>query len=462
MSRRRRRTRAWATGVVSPAAASQRTTTSRCGRRAPGAHRASAGASSANASPCTSVSPSPRATSGEAISRPSSGAMTTVSVRPSYSADSTSRVGALEALGAEREVGRLLEDAAEEDAQGELGAGARLGRVAALAARLEVVAQPAEPGERVHGGQEARQPREQADALLDEVRRQRAVAVQRAVAAPAAHDLEGDLGAVRGLGGELPGRLLDEGGQGAVELAVVHGRAVRRGPALSCRAHGALQRGATLAALTASTEMWVRDSRPWVTLCAAAARSRPSGRGPGHHEVVVGPPPRARRARAPGARAASASSPTRWPAPRRAPRRGAGASRARARGGGVSRVNGIGSSRRSPSRAASGSWTTAAIVSRARLADRHRRSPRSQRRPGARRAVERHEHPVDRRRPPRPVPAGASAERPCDEPCAITLLDGMRNACRRVSPQDRLLSRRSSIVRFLAWRPRSLPPPPRR
>ena len=53
------------------------------GRRAPGAHRASAGASSGNASPCTSVSPSPSATSGEAISSPSSGAMTTVSVRPS-------------------------------------------------------------------------------------------------------------------------------------------------------------------------------------------------------------------------------------------------------------------------------------------------------------------------------------------------------------------------------------------
>ena len=40
------------------------------GGRAPGAHRASAGASSGNASPCTSVSPSPSASSGEAISKP--------------------------------------------------------------------------------------------------------------------------------------------------------------------------------------------------------------------------------------------------------------------------------------------------------------------------------------------------------------------------------------------------------
>ena len=229
VSSRRRRTRAWATGVVSPAAASQRTTTSRCGRRAPGAQRASAGASSAKASPCTSVSPSPRATSGEAISTPEQRRDDDGLGAPVVERGLDLGVGALEALGAEREVGRLLEDAAEEDAQGELGAGARLGRVAALAARLEVVAQAAQPRERVHGGQEARQPREQADALLDEVRRQRAVAVQRAVAAPAAHDLEGDLGAVGGLGGELPGRLLDEGGEGAMELAVVHGRAVRRG-----------------------------------------------------------------------------------------------------------------------------------------------------------------------------------------------------------------------------------------
>ena len=175
-------------------------------------------------------------------------------------------VGALEALGAQREVGRLLEDAAEEDAQGELGAGARLGGVAALAARLEVVAQAAQPRERVHGGQEARQPREQADALLDEVRRQRAVAVQRAVAAPAAHDLEGDLGAVGGLGGELPGGLLDEGGQGAMELAVVHGRAVRRGRGAVLPRARRLAAGGPSAALTASTEARVRDSRPCVTL----------------------------------------------------------------------------------------------------------------------------------------------------------------------------------------------------
>ena len=132
-------------------------------------------------------------------------------------------IRALDALGAQREVGGLLEDAAEEDAQGELRAGARLGRIATLAARLQVVAQPAEPRQGVHGGQEAGQPRQQADALLDEVRGQRAIAVQRAVAASTAHDLEGDLGAVCRLGGQLPGRLLDEGGQGAMQLTVVHG-----------------------------------------------------------------------------------------------------------------------------------------------------------------------------------------------------------------------------------------------
>ena len=243
MSSRRRRTRAWATGVVSPAAASQRTTTSRCARRAPGAHRASAGASSANVVALHERQPLAERHLGrgdlDAQQRRDDDGLGAPVVERGLDLG----VGALEALGAQREVGRLLEHAAEEDAQGELGAGTRLGGIAALAARLEVVAQAAQPRERVHGGQEARQPREQADALLDEVRRQRAVAVQRAVAAPAADDLEGDLGAVGGLGGELPGGLLDEGGEGAMELAVVHGRAVRRGPVLSSRAHGALHGG---------------------------------------------------------------------------------------------------------------------------------------------------------------------------------------------------------------------------
>ena len=93
-------------------------------------------------------------------------------------------VGALEALGAEREVGGLLEDAAEEDAQGELGARARLGRVPALAARLEVVAQPAAArrARARRAGSSAAAPSSPTRSSMKSAG-QRAVAVQRAVAA---------------------------------------------------------------------------------------------------------------------------------------------------------------------------------------------------------------------------------------------------------------------------------------
>ena len=106
---------------------------------------------------------------------------------------------------------------------------------------------------------------------------QRAVAVQRAVAAAAAHDLEGDLGAVGRLGGELPGGLLDEGGRG---------RRGAGGCAWPCGSAGCgavLPRARRLAAarlaaaLTASTEARVRESRPCVTLWRSSRPSRPTG-----------------------------------------------------------------------------------------------------------------------------------------------------------------------------------------
>ena len=50
------------------------------------------------------------------------------------------------------------------------------------------------------------------------------------------HQLERDLGAAGDLVGELPGGLLDEGGERVVQRAVVHDAPVRRGRRRSSRA----------------------------------------------------------------------------------------------------------------------------------------------------------------------------------------------------------------------------------
>ena len=78
-------------------------------------------------------------------------------------------------------------------------------------------------------------------AVGDEGCRQRAVAVQRSGRPALLDELEGHLCAARDLLGELPGGLLDEGGEGVVQRAVVHARRVRRGYATSSRAHAGLQ-----------------------------------------------------------------------------------------------------------------------------------------------------------------------------------------------------------------------------
>jgi hypothetical protein len=152
-------------------------------------------------------------------------------------------VGAREPLGAQLEVAAVLEHARQEVAQRLLGARPRLGRERRLPARDEVGVQAAAGGERVHGGQERCQPPEHRPALVDEVGGERAVAVQRRLAAVAAEldDLERDLGAVGRVGGELEGGLLGERGKRCMQLAVAHGGAVRPRAPRSCSAHAALQ-----------------------------------------------------------------------------------------------------------------------------------------------------------------------------------------------------------------------------
>ena len=132
-------------------------------------------------------------------------------------------VGAGQAVGRELEVGRVLEHAREEGAQ-RRPRRAR-GRRAAPARRatLQVVREPAAGRQRAERGQMRRQAAEQALALGDEVAGQRPVAVQRRVAPAGGDDLERHVGAVGGQRVELPGRLLREGGERGVELAVSHG-----------------------------------------------------------------------------------------------------------------------------------------------------------------------------------------------------------------------------------------------
>ena len=143
MSRRRRRTRAWATGVVSPAAASQRSTTSRCGRPRAARPQRLGGRVLGERVAVHERQPVAERQLVRGDLEPEQRRDDHGLGAPVVAARLDLAVGALQALGAEREVGRVLEDAAEEHAQRELGARARLGRVAALAARLEVVAQPA-------------------------------------------------------------------------------------------------------------------------------------------------------------------------------------------------------------------------------------------------------------------------------------------------------------------------------
>jgi hypothetical protein len=183
-------------------------------------------------------------------------------------------VGAREALRGELEVGRVREDAREEVAQRLLGAGARVGRQLGLAARDEVGVQPAAGRQRVDGGHVARQPPQDRAPLVDEGRGQRAVAVQRGVAAPTGQldDLERDLGAARGVGGQPEGRLLGERGKRCMQLAVAHAERVllRGGP--SCSAHGALQAVRPICAPVAGS---ARRARAWPRPAQGRGRASP-------------------------------------------------------------------------------------------------------------------------------------------------------------------------------------------
>ena len=199
---------------------------------------------------------------------------------------------ALEAAVLEDEVGRVLEDAAEERAQRRLGALPRVAR-RGLAARLEVDLEPAAVEQRAERGQVARQPAEQAHALRDEAAGERAVAVQRAVAPPRGDDVERQVGPLARVRLELPGGLLGERGERGVELTVAHGCCGSPGAA------GLLLRAARVARARAGAAAGGALSRP------ARARGR-------------GPPRAPRGSPRPGTRAGA----PRRPRPRRRPRPG--------------------------------------------------------------------------------------------------------------------------------------------
>ena len=107
---------------------------------------------------------------------------------------------------------------------GALAAGGR--RVHAL--RVEPGLEVAGRDERVRGRQVAGEPREDAAALEDELRGQRPVAVERAVAATALDDLERHLVPLVGVRCELQGGIAAELMQRGAKLAKAHEKAVRR------------------------------------------------------------------------------------------------------------------------------------------------------------------------------------------------------------------------------------------
>ncbi len=261
VSRRRSFARAGSGVVVSPGAFSKRRTArtaARPGSPVPRGQTASVGASS-RTSPRMRTRPSPIATS-VGLELEAEDGRDDDGLRAALGHDGLElRVGVLDAVGVQHEVRALGEDPAEERAQGELRPLAgRHGDAAVGDVGVEVGVEPAALRERVDGREVGGELRDDAAARVDEVRRERAVAVERAArallaGAPALgrrrlDDLEPELVPVLDVGGQLPGRLLGEGGQRGVEVAVAHAPRFgprRPGPARAAplaRDHGPVRR----------------------------------------------------------------------------------------------------------------------------------------------------------------------------------------------------------------------------
>ena len=153
------------------------------------------------------------------------------------------REGGGEALVVVGEVGRVGPHRGDERLQRGVGQRACVGALRAAAAGAEVAGEVRQSHHPLDGRDVRGQPRERAGALGEEPLGQRAVAVQRAGAASLLDQLEGDLRAARDLVGQLPGRLLHEGGEGVVQRSVVHAPRVRRSAGGSCRTNACLQSG---------------------------------------------------------------------------------------------------------------------------------------------------------------------------------------------------------------------------
>ena len=148
-----------------------------------------------------------------------------------------------EALVVVGEVGRVGPHRGDERLQRGVGLRARVRAGRAAAAGAQVGRQIGQAHHPLHGGDVGGQPRQRAGTLGQEALGQRLIAVQRRGGAALLDQLEGDLGAARHFFGQLPGRLLHEGGQGVVQRSVVHAPRVRRCGDGSCRAQACLQSG---------------------------------------------------------------------------------------------------------------------------------------------------------------------------------------------------------------------------
>jgi len=132
------------------------------------------------------------------------------------------RVGGLEALVGQDEVGRVLERAGEEQAQSVFGALARVTRDR-LSTGLEVAAQAGRGRERVDGRQVGFEAAEEREALVDERPGQGPVAVQaRAPRAALLDDLEGHLGTLGGVVSQQVGGLVGKGPESVMKSRVAH------------------------------------------------------------------------------------------------------------------------------------------------------------------------------------------------------------------------------------------------
>ncbi len=228
-------------GDSSPGAGSQRRTASACGRPSARDQRSLVGRLVRTRRRGRASSPSPIGTSSEASSRPCTGTTTTVSARPSPTTRSRSRNAA---SNRSSEKTKSVESS-KTRARKQWSAASARSRPAGGAwtpCALEPVVQPAGGDERVRRRQVAREPCERAAALADEVRGQRAIAVERGVAPAPLDDLERDLVSLLRVGGELPGGFAAVIVQRCAKLAKAHEGRFVAGPRVIPAAHGALQR----------------------------------------------------------------------------------------------------------------------------------------------------------------------------------------------------------------------------